>query len=95
MAGCCRDRRRPNVPPGAAGRRLSAFGAAQILQAYAERAGLDPVQFVGHSLHSGFLTSAAEAGALGRGTSRWITLRGCVRPADLVQQCSVPVNSTA
>jgi hypothetical protein len=44
------------VPP-------SAFSAAQIVKAYAERAGLDPVQFAGHSLRSGFLTSAAESGA--------------------------------
>ena len=33
------------------------------MKAYAERAGLDPVQFAGHTLRSGFLTSAAEAGA--------------------------------
>jgi hypothetical protein len=33
------------------------------VKAYAERAGLDPVLFAGHSLRSGFLTSAAEAGA--------------------------------
>ena len=44
------------VPP-------SAFSAAAIVKAYAERAGLDPVQFAGHSLRSGFLTSAADAGA--------------------------------
>jgi site-specific recombinase XerD len=42
---------------------LSAFSAAQVVKAYAERAGLDPAQFAGHSLRSGFLTSAAEAGA--------------------------------
>jgi hypothetical protein len=39
---------------------LSAFSAAQIVKAYAERAGLDPVLFGGHSLRSGFLTSAVE-----------------------------------
>ena len=42
---------------------LTAFSAAQIVKHYAERAGLDPAAFAGHSLRSGFLTSAAEAGA--------------------------------
>ena len=42
---------------------LSPFSAAQIVKAYTEQACLDPVQFAGHSLRSGFLTSAAEAGA--------------------------------
>jgi hypothetical protein len=40
---------------------LTAFSAAQMH--YAERTGLDPAVFAGHSLRSGFLTSAAEAGA--------------------------------
>jgi site-specific recombinase XerD len=42
---------------------LSAFSAAQIVKAYAERAGLDPAQFAGHSLRSGYVTSAVEANA--------------------------------
>ena len=42
---------------------LTPHSAAQIVKTYAGRAGLDPVQFAGHSLRSGFLTSAAEAGA--------------------------------
>ena len=42
---------------------LTAFSAAQIVKHYAERAGLDPAAFAGQSLRSGFLTSAAEAGA--------------------------------
>ena len=42
---------------------LSPFSAAQIVKHYAERAGLDPAAYAGHSLRSGFLTSAAEAGA--------------------------------
>jgi site-specific recombinase XerD len=33
------------------------------VKAYAKRAGLDAQGFAGHSLRSGFLTSAAEAGA--------------------------------
>jgi site-specific recombinase XerD len=43
--------------------RLSNLGAARIVKRYAERAGLDPSAYAGHSLRSGFLTSAAEAGA--------------------------------
>ena len=71
---------------------LSPFSAAQIVKAYAERAGLDPVQFAGHSLRSGFLTSAAEAGAsvfkmmeVSRHKSV-DTLRGYVRRADLFRE---------
>ena len=71
---------------------LSAFSAAQIVKAYAERAGLDPVLFAGHSLRSGFLTSAAEAGdsvfkmmEVSRHKSV-DTLRGYVRRADLFHE---------
>jgi|SRR4051812_5823050 hypothetical protein len=38
---------------------LSAFSAAQIVKRYAERTGLDPALFGGHSLGAGFLISAA------------------------------------
>ena len=40
--------------------RLSAESVADIVKAYAERAGLDPAQFSGHSLRAGFLTSSAR-----------------------------------
>ena len=33
------------------------------MKAYAERVGLDPAAYSGHSLRAGFLTSAAEHGA--------------------------------
>lgn len=36
---------------------------ADLVKKYALLAGLDPAQFAGHSLRSGFITSAAEAGA--------------------------------
>ena len=60
----------------------------------AGRAGLDPVQFAGHSLRSGFLTltSAAEAGAsiwkmADQSRHRSLdTLRGYVRRADLFHE---------
>jgi hypothetical protein len=56
---------------------------------YAERAGLDPAAYAGHSLRSGFLTSAAEAGAsvfkmAEQSRHRSLdVLRGYVRRADL------------
>ena len=71
---------------------LSAFSAAQLVKAYAERAGLDPAAYAGHSLRSGFLTSAAESGAsvfkmmeVSRHKSV-DTLRGYVRRADLFHE---------
>jgi hypothetical protein len=55
----------------------------------AERVGLDPAKFAGHSLRSGFLTSAAEAGdgvfkLMEVSRHRSVdTLSGYVRSADL------------
>jgi integrase len=67
-------------------------GAARIIKRYACRVGLHPAAYSGHSLRSGFLTSAAEAGA-----SIWKlsevsrhksldTLRGYVRRVDLFKE---------
>jgi site-specific recombinase XerD len=71
---------------------LSAFSAAQIVRHCAKRAGLDPMQFAGHSLRSGFPTGASEAGAsvfkmmeVSRHKSV-DTLRGYVRRADLFRE---------
>ena len=71
---------------------LTPHGAAQIVKAYARRVGLDPAAYSGHSLRSGFLTSAAEAGASvfkmadqSRHRS-FDTLRGYVRRADLFKE---------
>jgi hypothetical protein len=33
------------------------------VKTYAQKAGLDPAEFSGHSLRAGFVTSAAETGA--------------------------------
>jgi NADH dehydrogenase/NADH:ubiquinone oxidoreductase subunit G len=66
--------------------------AARIVKRYARRVGLDPAAYAGHSLRSGFLTSAAETGA-----SVWKlsevsrhmsldTLRGYVRRVDLFKE---------
>jgi integrase len=69
--------------------RLSDRTVANIVKAYAERAGLDPAVFSGHSLRAGFLTSAAGNGAsifkmmdVSRHKSV-DTLRGYVRDAEL------------
>jgi len=43
--------------------RLTDRSVATIVKSYAEKAGMDPAEFAGHSLRAGFLTSAAERGA--------------------------------
>jgi site-specific recombinase XerD len=71
---------------------LADDSAARIVKRYARRVGLDPASYAGHSLRSGFLTSAAESGA-----SVWKlsevschksldTLRGYVRRVDLFKE---------
>jgi integrase len=69
--------------------RLTDWSVANIVKAYAARAGLDATVFSGHSLRSGFLTSAAANGAsifkmmdVSRHKSV-DTLRGYVRDAEL------------
>jgi site-specific recombinase XerD len=43
--------------------RLSDRSVADIVKLHAERIGLNPKSFSGHSLRAGFLTSAAQSGA--------------------------------
>jgi Phage integrase family len=69
--------------------RLTDGSVADIVKAHAQRAGLDPELFAGHSLRSGFLTSAAARGASifkmadqSRHKSM-DTLRGYVRDAEI------------
>jgi len=69
--------------------RLTCRSVANIVKAYAERAGFDAGTFSGHSLRAGFLTSAAGKGAsifkmmdVSRHKSV-DTLRGYVRDAEL------------
>jgi len=71
------------------GERLTDRSVANIVKDYAGRAGFDPSSFSGHSLRSGFLTSAAAKGAsifkmmdVSRHKSV-DTLRGYVRDAEL------------
>jgi integrase len=69
--------------------RLTAQSVSLIVKARAKRAGLDPRSFAGHSLRSGFLTSAARRGAsvfkmMDISRHRSVdTLRGYVRDAEL------------
>jgi site-specific recombinase XerD len=48
---------------GRVGSGMSDRAVADVVKLYAERAGLDPAAFAGHSLRAGFVTSAAERGA--------------------------------
>ena len=71
------------------GSRLTDRSVANIIKAYAGRAGFDASTFSGHSLRSGFLTSAGGKGAsifkmmdVSRHKSM-DTLRGYVRDAEL------------
>lgn len=69
--------------------RLSADSVANIVKRHAKRLGFDPATFAGHSLRSGFLTSAAGRGAsifkmMDVSRHRSVdTLRGYVRDAEL------------
>jgi site-specific recombinase XerD len=70
-------------------RRLSDRSVASIIKHRAERIGLDPKMFSGHSLRAGFLTSAAARGAslfklaeVSRHKSM-DTLRGYIRDAEV------------
>jgi integrase len=77
---------------GAIGARLPAQSVADIVKAYAERVGLDPALFAGHSMRSGFLTSAAKRGAsifkmMDQSRHRSVeTLRGFVRDAEIFKE---------
>ncbi len=71
--------------------RLSDKAVANVVKAYAARLGLEAAEFAGHSLRSGFLTSAARRGASVfkmRDVSRHKSmdvLQGYVRDAELFQ----------
>jgi len=67
---------------------LTPYSIGKIVKRYAEMAGYDPVDYAGHSLRSGFLTSAAMNGAsifkmmdISRHKSM-DTLKGYIRLAD-------------
>jgi hypothetical protein len=74
---------------GKVGARLTDQSVANIVKTHAERVGLDPTLFAGHSLRAGFLTSAAKRGAsivkmMDVSRHRSVdTLRGYVRDAEI------------
>jgi integrase len=74
---------------GKVGTRLNDQSVADIVKVHANRVGLDPKLFSGHSLRSGFLTSAAAKGAsifkmMDVSRHRSVdTLRGYVRDAEI------------
>lgn len=51
------------IDHGKPGARLSGKAVAKIVKRAAQRVGFDPTKFAGHSLRSGFATSAARGGA--------------------------------
>jgi site-specific recombinase XerD len=77
---------------GTVGGRLTAQSVADIVKTYAERVGLDPGLFAGHSLRAGFLTSAAKRGAsifkmMDQSRHRSVeTVRGYVRDAEIFKE---------
>jgi integrase len=72
--------------------RLSTDAVARIIKDYADRLGLDPRRFGGHSLRAGFATTAALMGAtedeiaLQTGHKSMTTLRGYIRRASLFER---------
>ena len=74
---------------GKVGARLTDQSVADIVKTHAERVGLDPKLFAGHSLRAGFLTASAKRGAsifkmMDVSRHRSVdTLRGYVRDAEL------------
>jgi hypothetical protein len=90
-------RDRPAIPAGRQGRANTGNEADRLQrcrhrEAHAQRAGLDPKLFAGHSLRSGFLTNAPARGASifkmadqSRHKSM-DTLRGYVRDAEIFKR---------
>jgi site-specific recombinase XerD len=71
------------------GGRLGDRAAAEVVKRAAQRAGLDPAQYAGHSLRAGHATSAAAGGAPERAIMRQTghrslqTLRGYIRSGTI------------
>ena len=73
-------------------KRRYAYAVALIVKDYADRLGLDPRRFGGHSLRAGFATTAALLGAtedeiaLQTGHKSMTVLRGYIRRASLFER---------
>lgn len=81
-----------SVISGHVGAAMTSYAISLRIKTLVQRAGHDPATFSGHSLRSGFLTSAAESGAsvfkmmeVSRHKSM-DTLRGYVRRVDLFKE---------
>lgn len=74
---------------------ITGRSVAKLIKRYAERAGLDPAAFSGHSLRSGFATQAALGGAGDREImrqGRWTnprTVHGYIRTANPLEDNAV------
>ncbi len=72
--------------------RLTPAAVALVVKRSAERAGLDPAKYSGHSLRAGFATAAAQAGASERsiqaqtGHRSLTVLRGYIRDGSLFRE---------
>jgi integrase len=91
-AGITEGRVFRSVISGHVGAAMSSYAISLRIKLLVRRAGHDPATFSGHSLRSGFLTSAAESGAdvskmmeVSRHKSM-DTLRGYVRRSDLFKK---------
>lgn len=77
-------------------RGLSGVDVARVVKKLAERAGLDPVKFAGHSLRAGHATSAAMAGASERSIMRQTghrsvqMVRRYIREGSLFREKTLP-----
>jgi site-specific recombinase XerD len=85
------------LDPGAHPDRLNGRAVAHVVQRAADRAGLDPELFSGHSLRRGFCTEAARGGAAERDIARTTghrsmqVLRGYVEAGTLFESCAAGV----
>jgi site-specific recombinase XerD len=76
--------------------RLSGIDVARVLKKLAERAGLDPAKYAGHSLRAGHATSAAIAGASERSIMKQTghrsvqMVRRYIRDSETVDHFQVP-----
>jgi site-specific recombinase XerD len=75
--------------------RLTAHAVATVIKGLAEKAGLDPRLYSGHSLRSGFATSASRAGAPESVIARQTGHRSIKMLREYVQQGNVLVENAA
>jgi integrase len=62
------------------------YSIARVVKSRAELAGLDPAEFAGHSLRSGFITSAAREGTPVKDIATMTTHRSAAGVLDSVEE---------